>query len=73
VTSAPEIDTRVRVPSNHLMVELLGTRDVHLRRVERAFPNARLVARGNEIEITGDEKESTMSRTVLDELLVLVQ
>lgn len=73
MTSAPETDARVRVPSNHLMVELLGTRDVHLRRVERAFPNARFVARGNEIEITGDDSESAMARTVLNELLVLVQ
>ncbi len=55
------------------MVELLGTRDVHLRRVERAFPNARLVARGNEIDITGDEHEIALAHTVLDELLVLVQ
>ncbi|MEE8457441.1 MAG: PhoH family protein [Acidimicrobiia bacterium] len=55
------------------MVELLGTRDVHLRRVERAFPNARLVARGNEIDITGDEREIALAHTVLDELLVLVQ
>jgi phosphate starvation-inducible PhoH-like protein len=55
------------------MVELLGTRDVHLRRVEKAFPNARLVARGNEIDITGDEHEIALAHTVLDELLVLVQ
>jgi phosphate starvation-inducible PhoH-like protein len=55
------------------MVELLGTRDVHLRRVEEAFPNARLVARGTEIDITGDEREITLAHTVLDELLVLVQ
>jgi phosphate starvation-inducible PhoH-like protein len=55
------------------MVELLGTRDVHLRRVEKAFPNARLVARGTEIDITGDEREITLAHTVLDELLVLVQ
>ncbi len=73
MTYPPDTEARVRVPSNHLMVELLGTRDVHLRRVERAFPNARLVARGNEIDITGDEHEIALAHTVLDELLVLVQ
>ncbi len=73
MTYPPDTEARVRVPSNHLMVELLGTRDVHLRRVERAFPNARLVARGNEIDITGDERETALVHTVLDELLVLVQ
>lgn len=73
MTYPPDTEARVRVPSNHLMVELLGTRDVHLRRVEKAFPNARLVARGTEIDITGDEREITLAHTVLDELLVLVQ
>jgi phosphate starvation-inducible PhoH-like protein len=55
------------------MVELLGNRDVHLRRVEEAFSGARLVARGNEIDITGDEREVALVKIVLDELLVLVQ
>ncbi|MDK1019088.1 MAG: PhoH family protein [Actinomycetota bacterium] len=55
------------------MVELLGTRDVHLRRVENAFRHARLVARGTEIDITGDEHEIVLAHTVIEELLVLVQ
>jgi len=73
LTYPPDTEARLRVPSNHLMVELLGPRDVHLRRVENAFPGARLVARGNEIDITGDEREIAFAHTVLDELLVLVQ
>lgn len=73
MTYPPDTEARVRVPSNHLMVELLGPRDVHLRRVEDAFTGARLVARGNEIDITGEEREIALAHTVLDELLVLVQ
>lgn len=73
MTFPSDTDVRVRVPSNHLMVELLGNRDVHLRRVEKAFTGARLVARGNEIDITGDEREVALVHIVLDELLVLVQ
>ncbi|MGI9586456.1 MAG: PhoH family protein [Acidimicrobiia bacterium] len=55
------------------MVELLGNRDVHLRRVEEAFPGAQLIARGNEIDIAGDDREVGLAHTVLEELLVLVQ
>ncbi len=55
------------------MVELLGNRDVHLKRVQDAFPSARLVARGNEIDITGTDSESAMANKVVNELLVLVQ
>ncbi len=68
-----DTDSRVRVPSNHLMIELLGNRDAHLKRVESAFPDARLVARGNEIDITGGNGDSAMAHTVITELLVLVQ
>jgi phosphate starvation-inducible PhoH-like protein len=73
LTYPPDTEARVRVPSNHLMVELLGPRDVHLRRVEDAFDGARLIARGNEIDITGNDREIALAHTVLDELLVLVQ
>lgn len=73
MTYSSDTDARVRVPSNHLMVELLGNRDVHLKRVEDAFTQTRLVARGNEIDITGDETEVALARIVVDELLVLVQ
>ncbi|MCL1593586.1 MAG: PhoH family protein [Actinomycetia bacterium] len=73
MTYPSDTDARVRVPSNHLMVELLGNRDVHIKRVENAFGGARLIARGNEIDITGDEREVAMVHTVLEELLVLVQ
>lgn len=55
------------------MIELLGNRDVHLKRVENAFPGARLVARGNEIDLVGDDAEVAMAHTVIEELLVLVQ
>lgn len=73
MTYPPDTDSRVRIPSNHLMVELLGNRDAHLKRVEDAFPGARLIARGNEIDLAGDEREVGLAHTVLEELLVLVQ
>lgn len=62
---------RLRVPSNHLMLELVGERDVHLRALEEAYPDVRLVARGNEFMISGEQAAEV--RTVLEELLILVQ
>ncbi len=55
------------------MVELLGERDIFLRQVEDAFPTAQIVARGNEITIAGPERDGDLTKTVLDELLILVQ
>ena len=55
------------------MVELLGERDALLRQVETSFPLAKIVARGNEISLTGPEREADAARTVLDEMLILVQ
>jgi phosphate starvation-inducible PhoH-like protein len=55
------------------MIELLGQRDAFLRQVENAFPTARIVARGNEIDISGPDRATDAARTVLEELLILVQ
>ena len=73
MTSTAATDVQIRVPSNHLMVELLGERDEHLRGVEAGFPLARIVARGNEITISGPERDAEAARTVLEEMLIIVQ
>jgi phosphate starvation-inducible PhoH-like protein len=66
-------ESRVRVPSNHLMLDLLGESDTHLRQLETTFPEVRFVARGNEIALSGDDKAVSDATTVLSELLILVQ
>ncbi len=55
------------------MVELLGERDAFVRRVEGAFPTAQILVRGNEIGITGPDRDAVAAKTVLEELLILVQ
>lgn len=55
------------------MVELLGERDAHLKQIEAAFPGVRIVARGNELGLTGADGEAEVARTVIEELLILVQ
>ena len=55
------------------MVDLLGDRDRHLRAVEAAFPEATIVARGNEVLFSGDPQATNDARTVVEELLLLVQ
>lgn len=63
--------TRVLVPGNHLMTQLLGPRDEHLDTIEDAFPAALVTARGNEISVTGDDA-ATVGR-VVEELVVMVE
>ncbi len=55
------------------MLELLGDADRHLRQIEENFPEVRFVARGDEIALVGDQSDVGLARTVLDELLILVQ
>ena len=69
----PASGVRLRVPSNHLMLELVGEHDVHLRVLERAFPDVRIVVRGNEILISGEPARAAEVKTVTEELLILVQ
>jgi phosphate starvation-inducible PhoH-like protein len=53
------------------MLDLLGQRDEHLRAVEDAFPDVRIVARGNELNLDGPGAE--LVRTIFEELLVVIQ
>jgi phosphate starvation-inducible protein PhoH and related proteins len=62
---------QVTVPGNHLMPGLLGSRDELLRVVERAYPDAVIHVRGNEIAIEG-EQAAQLGR-LFEELIVLQQ
>jgi len=73
VTTPSSTQIPLRVSSSHLMLDLLGERDVHLRQVEDAFPDVKIVARGNEIDIGGPDVGTDMVRTVFGELLILIQ
>jgi len=71
--SSDHIESRLRVPSQHLMLDLLGESDRHLRQVEAHFPEVRFVARGDEIALKGEEDMVESAVTALAELLILVQ
>lgn len=71
--SPEHIESRLRVPSHHLLLDLIGESDRHLRQVEDLLPEVRFVARGDEIVMTGTDANVEKARTVLDELLILVQ
>ena len=61
----------VVVPGAHLMSALVGQRDAHLRLVEQAFPDAVVVARGNEIHVEGPQSEQV--GRLFEELVMLLQ
>lgn len=75
MTTPPSTQIRIRVPSNHLMADLLGERDVYLKQLDAAFPEARIVARGNQIVIEdfGEPTKGEVIRTAFDELLIMIQ
>ncbi|MBU1492697.1 MAG: PhoH family protein [Actinobacteria bacterium] len=55
------------------MLALLGERDAFLRQVEQAFPQVQIVARGDELVITGVPETVEQAKTAFEELLVLVE
>ena len=64
---------RLHVPAVGLMLDLLGEKDCHLRKVEAAYPDAVIVARGDEIAFGGEEESAHNAYKVVGELLMLVQ
>lgn len=63
---------KVIVPSNHLMLDLLGERDELLRLIEGAF-SVSILVRGNEINVTGDESEAARVALLFEELVLLLE
>ncbi len=61
----------VNVPGNDLMSDLVGERDVLLRRVEGAFPGSAIHVRGNQITIDG--VHAAIVSTVFGEMVALLQ
>jgi phosphate starvation-inducible PhoH-like protein len=73
LTQASLHEVTLRVPGDHLMLALLGERDAFLRLIEEAHLDAKIVARGDELRITGPEPVTALVHTTLEELLVLVR
>jgi phosphate starvation-inducible PhoH-like protein len=69
--SSPAVH-RIVVPPEVPMVSLLGARDDVLRAIERAFPRADVLVRGNEVTVTGPHGEVALVERLVDELLVVV-
>ncbi len=62
---------KVSVAGNHLMAQLLGHRDEQLRLVEAAFPQTRIMVRGNEITVEGADSERV--GRIFEELVMLLE
>jgi phosphate starvation-inducible PhoH-like protein len=63
--------SRVLVPANHVMTQVLGPNDELLDLIEDAFPAARIHVRGNEITIEG-EQAPVVART-FEEMVVMAE
>jgi phosphate starvation-inducible PhoH-like protein len=70
-TPVSPTQVKILVPGNHLMVSLLGQRDELLRLIEEAFNGTRIVVRGNEITIEGEDAERV--GRLFDELVELLE
>jgi phosphate starvation-inducible PhoH-like protein len=70
---APIAQTTIVVPHSQPMVALLGSEDEFLRLVEMAFPEADLMARGNEITVTGTPADVGIIDTLIGEMLAVLR
>ena len=70
----PSITTStVVVPASLPMVALLGPADELLRVIERSFPAVDIMARGNELRLTGPPAESALVERLLSELIIVLR
>jgi phosphate starvation-inducible PhoH-like protein len=55
------------------MVQLLGPQDRLLKTVERQYPGVRVLVRGNEVSLTGAERDVARAHALVDELVGMVK
>jgi len=65
--------TTIVVPASQSMVALLGAQDVHLRLIEDSFPDTDILARGNEITVSGHADDVAMVDTLVAEMLAVLR
>jgi phosphate starvation-inducible protein PhoH and related proteins len=70
--AAATTQVKILVPGHQSMVALLGQQDVFLKLIEAAFSSDILV-RGNEITITGPDREAEQLARLFEELLALLE
>jgi phosphate starvation-inducible PhoH-like protein len=70
--AAATTQVKILIPGHQSMVALLGQQDVFLKLIEAAFSSDILV-RGNEITITGPEREAEQLARLFEELLALLE
>ncbi len=69
----PQAATTIIVPASQQMVSLLGPEDAFLRLVEDSFPRADILARGNEITVTGEPEDVGIIDTLIAEMLAVLR
>jgi phosphate starvation-inducible PhoH-like protein len=69
----PQAQTTIVVPNSQPMVALLGARDEYLRLVEKSFPDVDILARGNEITVSGPADEVALVDTLVAEMLAVLR
>src|SRR4029453_8395854 len=67
-----QTQVKVLVPGSHSMVSLLGTRDELLKLIEAAFESTVFV-RGNEITISGEQRDAERVARLFEELITLLE
>jgi len=74
MTALPEsLHSTVVVPTSIPMVSLVGSRDELIRVVETSYPNVDVLVRGNEIALTGPEKQVRQIENLIAELIVVLR
>jgi phosphate starvation-inducible PhoH-like protein len=70
---APMAQTTIVIPHSLPMVALLGADDEYLRLVEEAFPTTDIMARGNEITVSGSPADVGIIDTLVGEMLAVLR
>ncbi len=64
---------KIIIPAQYTMVSLLGSGDVLLKIIEKAFPYTDIHVRGNEITVTGDRRDVELIQKLFSEMVLVLR
>ncbi|KWX01942.1 PhoH-like protein [Carbonactinospora thermoautotrophica] len=64
---------KIVIPAQYTMVSLLGSGDVLLKVIEKAFPDADIHVRGNEITVTGNRGDVELIQKLFGEMVLVLR
>lgn len=67
-----DAEARIRIPDSDMVINVVGQHDAHIRLLEAAYTDTRIIGRGDELVVSGPPESVAKAQKAVDELILLL-